>query len=266
VASARRSTPLSSDSLAGRPADFRPVRIGGAELGTGPAVVCIPIVAETPEQAHEQALQIGRLGPDLIELRADYLQAPDSDTILGAIAAVRAATALPILLTLRRPEEGGRWRGEEADRIAAILAVARAGVADAVDLERAAGPFARRTLREALGGRPLVLSSHHLAKTPPPSTLVIEARGMARSGDLVKIATMAREPADGLRLLVAADHMRRTLPVPFIAIAMGPAGAFTRAVAPLFGSSLTFASGVGASAPGQFDIEKLRQALALFER
>jgi len=47
---------------------------------------------------------------------------------------------------------------------------------------------------------------------------------------------------------------------------MGPLGAVTRLLGGVFGSSLTFAVGATASAPGQIPIEDLQTVLAIIQK
>ncbi len=243
----------------------RIVRIGELELGGGRPVICAPIVAATVQEAVRQAEMLAGLGPDLLEWRADYVTAPTAATILDGLVRLRRVAHLPLLLTLRRRDEGGDWAGSETARVHLLKEVAESPCVDALDVEYAAGARVRAAVREALGGRPLILSWHDYTGTPEPARLIRRAHTMAAAGaDIVKLAVMAHDAADGLKLLTATDQLRTELPTPFITMSMGPAGAYTRAVAPLLGSALTFAAGVTSSAPGQFALEDLRRTLALF--
>lgn len=249
-----------------RPPGYRSVRIGGLEVGGPKPVICVPIVADSSEEAVAQAVELTDRGPDLLEWRADYLRGVDSSAaFLDTLARLRAATPLPLLLTVRARAQGGAWQRDENQRLDWLVAGAGSGLADAVDLEAAGGRIYQEPVREVLGARPLVLSSHWFRETPIRKTLVRYAHDMAEAGaNIVKLAVMPRKPADTLVLLSAVDRLRAELTVPLIAMAMGPLGAYTRAVAPLFGSALTFAAGVRASAPGQPALDDLRRSLGLF--
>lgn len=248
-----------------RPAGYRSVRFGPLEVGGLRPVVCVPIVATVPEDVPAQAAELTRLAPDLLEWRADYLGDLDPARAPVLLADLRRATPLPILATVRAPAEGGQWKAGETARLDLLAALAGPGGADAVDVEAATGPEAIRQLRASLDGRPLVVSWHDFDSMPSADDLVQRATDMAALGaDIAKLVAMARTPADGLDVLRACDRLTAELPVPFILIAMGAAGAYTRAVAPLLGSALTFAAGQAGSAPGQFDPTTLREMLRVF--
>jgi len=70
--------------------------------------------------------------------------------------------------------------------------------------------------------------------------------------NVVKIATMANCITDSLRML---DLVRRHRNV--AGMCMGPYGAITRILAPIYGSLMTFASVGNPAAPGQLDAEEL---------
>ncbi len=70
--------------------------------------VCIPIVESTTEKA---LIAVKEVSPwaDLIELRADYLK----QVKLGLLLEDRRK---PLIVTHRRKEEGGKYKGEEGKR------------------------------------------------------------------------------------------------------------------------------------------------------
>lgn len=249
-----------------RPPGYRPAPIGPLVLGGDRPVICVPIVAETAEAAVSQAAELARLAPDLLEWRVDYLGVVDTVAAVETLRAIRDAAGLPILVTVRDPAEGGHWRGGAETRLALLAELAASGLADALDVEAGAGAAAVETIRRQLPvGRALIVSWHDFAGMPAAADLVGRAHAMAALGaDAVKLVAMAHTPADGLTVLQAAEQLARELTVPCLLIAMGPAGAYTRAVAPLLGSALTFAAGANASAPGQFAPATLREMLRVF--
>ena len=67
--------------------------------------LCVPIVETSVERAHTAIKEADRLA-DLIELRVDYLRSVDLEVLLGK-------RQTPFIVTNRRKEEGGKYRGEE---------------------------------------------------------------------------------------------------------------------------------------------------------
>ena len=81
-----------------------------------------------------------------------------------------------------------------------------------------------------------------------------------------KVAVMPRDLDDVLTLLTATRAASKKLRIPLISMSMGPLGAVTRMMGGVFGSSLSFAVGAAASAPGQVPIEDLNTALAILQK
>lgn len=90
---------------------------------------------------------------------------------------------------------------------------------------------------------------HNFSETPQDLDAILEAMPKA---PLVKIATRANCVTDSLRML---DLVRRH---PHVAgMCMGPHGAITRILAPVFGSPITFASVGREAAPAQLEAKEL---------
>ena len=68
---------------------------------------------------------------------------------------------------------------------------------------------------------------------------------------------MPRDRMDVLTLLAATAEADARSKIPLISMSMGPQGAITRMIGGAFGSSLSFAVGEAASAPGQIPIADL---------
>ena len=245
------------------------VRIGAVELGSGRPKVGVPLTGATVEALAAEAGSIDPGVADLVELRIDRLAAADAVEVARAIDAVRAALdpALPILFTCRtRTEGGGADLGESAHRALLLAAVAHEGV-DAVDVEMAlpeAVVAAVVTAADA-AGVPVVMSFHDLAGTPSRAGILGRLRAQQDLGaDLVKLACTPATPADVLTLLAATHEYASGVDSrPAITMAMGPLGVVSRLAGETFGSVLTFGAVGAASAPGQLDAVRLREALDL---
>jgi 3-dehydroquinate dehydratase-1 len=75
-----------------------------------------------------------------------------------------------------------------------------------------------------------------------------------------------RDRADVLRLLAATAEADTKAHIPLISMSIGPLGTASRIVGGLFGSSLAFAVGETASAPGQIPIGDLVAAFDIIRR
>ncbi len=189
---------------------------------------------------------------DMIELRLDLVNEP-----IQAIKAVRLATTKPIIATNRLKTEGGMFQGSERERIELLLQAAP--FADFVDIELLA------ELRDEFMARvnkPVIVSYHDFLGMPDEDEMATILENMKKTGAIyAKIAVTPKNLRDNLRilgLLLDAD-------LPLCMIAMGNIGRHLRAVAPLYGSVLTYGFVAKSTAPGQMSLEELRLAKKLFD-
>jgi 3-dehydroquinate dehydratase-1 len=182
--------------------------------------------------------------------------------VLESGRALRAAAGdTPIIFTCRAPHEGGTPNALDAEGIAEMYgAVSEAGLVDFVDFELSNPPAlvaqVRASTREQ--GVRLVASYHNFSYTPSREALVERFMEADRLGaDVGKVAAMPRDRMDVLTLLEATAIAESKARIPLISMSMGPLGVATRMLGGVFGSSLSFAVGEGASAPGQMPIADL---------
>ena len=140
----------------------------------------------------------------------------------------------------------------------------RSGLADLVDIELLAGGPRMAAFRRlaAQTGTKLLLSSHDFHATPTKVELLARLRSMEDLGaDVSKVAVMPRSARDVLTLLETTLVRSREARGPVVTVAMGPLGAVSRLAGETFGSAMTFGAADKASAPGQLNVDLLRQAL-----
>lgn len=190
---------------------------------------------------------------DMIELRLDLVSEP-----IQTIRAVRLATTKPIIATNRLKTEGGMFQGSERERIELLLQAAT--FADFVDIELLA------ELRDEFMARvnkPVIVSYHDFNGMPDAEEMMTILEKMKKTGAIcAKIAVTPQSLRDNLRilgLLLDAD-------MPLSMIAMGNIGRHLRAVAPLYGSVLTYGFVAKSTAPGQMSLAELSLARKLLDR
>ena len=219
-----------------------------------PLRICVPVVEATVNRVRSKYQRAARKGL-WTEIRLDYLEepAPDLQKLFRSLPG-------PVIATNRLAAEGGRWQGNEADRLALLAAALNLGVT-CLDVELAADAVFRREVWDRRGKTRLILSWHNFAGTPDAARLeaVLEEM-LAAEADVVKLVALAREPADNLRLLSLIPRAQAA-GKDVIAFCMGPLGKWSRIAAPLLGSWLTFApfSKQGASAPGQLTVNDVKR-------
>jgi 3-dehydroquinate dehydratase-1 len=254
------------------PAATKPIVVKGKPLASGrlPAI-CIPLVGTSAEAIMAELDASLSHGPDAFEWRADYFEAvADPHAVVEAARRLRErAGSVPLLFTCRREDEGGRPTAlGTGRRIALYEAVFASGFADLGDFEIGNGATAFGAVSRAARryGVTLVGSYHDFDRTPEPRALAeCFAQAKREGADVAKVAVMPHDPRDVLALLAATWQARVALDMPLVSMAMGELGVLSRIAGHLFGSSLTFAAGANASAPGQMPIDRLRAAIALLE-
>ena len=247
----------------------KPLKLRGRLLGAERApLVCVPVVGRTVAALLEELALLRAAGPDLIEWRADFLDAPSDPRQWLSIAAQLQAAAgeVPLIFTWRSAVEGGQPVAIDAASCCEInTAMAASGLFSLIDLESASDASYREPIMQAArrSGTGIVLSRHDFNATPPVETM-LEWFALAQQlgADVAKVAVMPSDDDDVLALLKATAQASRSLPIPLISMSMGARGALSRIFGHQFGSTVTFAAGVAPSAPGQWSLAALRTVLA----
>lgn len=191
--------------------------------------------------AEHQAL--AKRGAELVELRLDWIaRAPELTRLIKD-------RPTPVIVTIRRPADGGRWRGAEEERQALLRQAIVAGV-EYVDLEGDAATKIRR-----YGKTKRIVSFHDFEGTPD-NLEAIHADLAGKDADIVKIVTTAQTPADNVRVMKLA----RGAKVPTIAFCMGEIGLISRILCGKFGSPFTYTtfSSDRVLAPGQIVFDQMK--------
>ena len=179
---------------------------------------------------------------DIIELRLDLFSTfPDERKISGI--------EKPIIVTIRRVEDGGKYDGDERERIDMLLRYSR--YASYVDLECDLEDEPFKSIRCSK-----IESYHNFKETPSYEFLKDLVEG--RRGEIFKIATLGRERGDFLKIakiLCEYDDV--------VAFLMGEDFAWTRILACFLGSPFVYCSIGKSIAPGQLDAFKVRKILGL---
>jgi 3-dehydroquinate dehydratase/shikimate dehydrogenase len=182
-------------------------------------------------------------GAKLVELRLDYIVREVN------LKRLLAEKPTPAIITCRREQDGGFWKHSEAERITLIRTAIAEGV-DYVDLEMdIAGGIPRF-------GKTKRIVSYHNFKETPQNLREIHDECVKLNADIVKIATMANEPRDNLRMLSLMSDSE----IPTVAFCMGDMGIPSRILAGKFGAPFTYAAfhSDRAVAPGQLSYDQMQ--------
>ena len=182
-------------------------------------------------------------GADAVELRVDF--------IVRAVNLKRllADRPCPTIVTCRREQDGGKWDKSEEERIMLLRSAIADGV-EYVDLEEdIAGQIPR------FGKTKRIVSYHNFHETPK-DLQEIHDRIRELDPDIIKMATMAHNPRDNIRMLELIAESE----TPTVAFCMGDIGTPSRILGARFGAPFTYATlhQDRALAPGQLSFRQMR--------
>lgn len=225
--------------------------------------LAVPISAKNVDEALRQAREAVSAGAEMLELRTDYLDRLDTDSVAALIAGVKGAVpaSAPVVVTCRDPREGGAGDHPLALRVEVLLTALAAG-ADFIDLEYA------NFLRPEIGPRIKAALADH-----PQSRLILSAHDF--QGPFADVRRLYQDmlqacPGAIPKLVYTAQHINDCFPAfdllhetrgDRIVLCMGPAGLISRILAKKLGGLVTFASlsDQAATAPGQMTVGTLKQ-------
>src|SRR5262249_30563213 len=214
-------------------------------MATGEQRICVVIGRTRHKMVAVEIREAAKRGAKLIELRLDFIaKAPDLKRLL-------ADKPCPMIATVRRPQDGGRWGGSEDARRMLVKQCIVGGGFDWVDLETDVADEIRRFKNVKR------IVRYHTLTACPEDLEDIYARMGKQDADILKVVVNAQSPIDNLRVLA----LMKNAPKPTIAFCSGDLGFPSRLLTLKFGAPFTYAAfnkerGV---APGLPSIEDLRR-------
>ena len=206
-------------------------------------MICVSIGRTRHKMVVAEQRYLADKGAELVELRLDWLSGmPKLDQLIQD-------RPTPVIITLRRQSDRGRWRGTEEQRLTILRSAIVAGV-EYVDLEADIAKQVRRY------GETKRIISHHDFEETPDDLEEIYRQLCGLDPDIVKLVTMANAPSDIIRLL----RLVKNATVPTIGFCMGEFGVASRILCGKYGSPFTYAtfSEDRELAPGQLSFEQMK--------
>jgi 3-dehydroquinate dehydratase-1 len=213
------------------------------------------VVAALTEDLPRKAREAREAGADAVEVRIDMYEG-GSDS---ALEDLRDCDALPVIATNRPTEDEG-----EKERVETLVRAMKN--AEAVDIDVSSPDKSIERVVSAAGEEDAtVIASHHdFDGTPSVDSMMETLERAWNVGDVAKLAVTPEDEGDVLDLLRLTLEARDSGDGPFCAISMGALGSYTRFVAPLYGSCLTYASHGSGTAPGQLTVREVREYMERF--
>ena len=216
---------------------------------------CVSIAENSPKKI-KMKLKIALKKSDYVEVRLDFLEVGQIPNVLELIK----KDLNKIVYTLRPLAEGGKFSGNEKERISIIKLIAEYNPF-LLDVEFNTLNKNKELVRYLKTTKTKVLVSwHDFKKTPKSSELKNKIRQMSKFSSNVKIVSTAKSTEDATRMLEMYSKKGKNN---LISFAMGDAGKLSRILCLYLGSPYTYVSLGKAIAPGQFSVDEVNKIINL---
>ncbi len=212
---------------------------------------CVSIAEKTPDKI-KKTLKIALKKSDYVEVRFDFLKI---EQIPEAIKIIKKDLS-KIVCTLRPKTEGGKFAGNEKERIAILKLIAEYNPflldVEFNTLKRNSSlvKYLKSTKTK------LLVSWHDFNKTPSSAELKKKMKQMSKFSSNVKIVCTAKSTNDSNRMLELYSKKGK---ISLISFAMGDLGRISRILCLYLGSPYTYVSLGKAIAPGQFSVDEVKK-------
>lgn len=205
-------------------------------------MICVSIGRSRHKHMLAEFAHLVEQGAELVELRLDYISTRVN------IQRLLKDRPCATVVTVRREQDGGKFTGSEEARLIMLREAIANGV-EYVDLEDDVASKIPRF------GKTKRIISHHNFRNTPDNLRELHSNMKALDADIVKIATMANQPHDNLRML----EMVQESDCDTIGMCMGDIGISSRILGPRFGAKFTYATfhHERALAPGQLSFDQM---------
>lgn len=240
---------------------------GKITLSNNQARVCVPVMGKTTEEVLQQLKSVVAMEPDIIEWRGDFFETDNNEGYLNVLKQMKDVNEnIPVIFTIRTDSEGGNKKigwNEYCDLCLFIAEKGKEFNVEFVDVEVFKDDKANELINSLHEkGMNVIGSNHHFDKTPDKEEMVKILSTIEKSGaDVCKLAVMPRDKKDVEVLIEASKETDEKIKAPIITMSMGELGAITRVIPKITKTSVTFAAGVSASAPGQPGIKVVTKLL-----
>ena len=216
---------------------------------------CISIGENTPEKIRSK-LKVALKKSDYVEIRLDFLKSEQVPKTLEIIK----KDLNKVVCTLRPKTEGGKFAGNEKERISIIKLIAEYNPFlldiefNTLNKNKELFKYLKSTKTK------LLVSWHDFKKTPENSELKNKIKQMSNFSTNVKIVSTAKSTDDSTRMLELYNNKGKNN---LISFAMGDFGRISRILCIYLGSPYTYVSLGKAIAPGQFSVDEVKKIINL---
>jgi len=216
---------------------------------------CVSIAENSPKKIKIK-LKIALKKSDYVEVRLDFLKI---EQIPNALEIIKKDLD-KVVCTLRPTNEGGKFSGNEKERISIIKLIAEYNPF-LLDIEFNTLKKNKELVKYLKSTKTkLLVSWHDFKKTPKSSELKNQIKQMSKFSSNVKIVSTAKSTDDSTRMLELYSKKGKNN---LISFAMGDAGKISRILCLYLGSPYTYVSLGKAIAPGQFSVDEVNKIINL---
>ena len=214
---------------------------------------CASVAEKTPKRL-KQTLTKALKKSDYAEIRFDFL---NPNLVPDALQQIKKDLR-KCVCTLRPVSEGGKFSGNEKNRISIMKLIAEYNpfLLDVELNTLSKNKNLRRYLKNT--GTDILVSWHNFKQTPSNSVLKKKLTQMEKISNNIKIVTMAKSINDATQVLSLYKNNNTKL----IAFSMGNYGRISRILCLFLGSPYTYASLGKPIAPGQFSVDEVKSIFA----
>ena len=212
---------------------------------------CVSVAETTPART-KKTLKIALLKSDFVEIRFDFLKKEQVPETLEMIK----KDLNRIVCTLRPKTEGGKFSGNEKERVAILKLIAEYNpfLLDVEFNTLKKNSDLTKYLKSTK--TKLLVSWHDFKKTPKSTDLRKKINQMSKFSSNVKIVSTAKSTDDSTRMLELYSKKGKNN---LISFARGDLGRISRILCLYLGSPYTYVSLGKAVAPGQFSVDEVKK-------
>ena len=228
-------------------------------------MICVSIANSNIEDMFKNSKKAIGLGANYIEIRVDYLENLSLKSLNGLAKII--SLPVPIILTCRKKDEGGKASLDENSRLEILDALINFKPSY-LDLEYNMDKNILNSLIKKCheNGVKVILSYHDFKGTPEPSKANSIINSMKNlNPNVIKVIFTANTIYDNNTIFeILKNHTNEDLEI--VSFCMGDKGIISRVLSPFYGALFTFASLDIQTAPGQISLIEMLKIHEIIEK
>jgi len=219
----------------------------------------IAVIAEKTWSSLSEAVRSLPPEVDGVELRLDCLAPCELKNDIHQLESLMVSRPCPVILTLRPPDQGGYYVGDEQQRLDQLHRFASLKP-DYIDIESYVDPAFIRQLKAEQPAVQIIRSYHHLSETPRDLEGIWSSMQHPEVSHY-KLVTHAQNALDNLRML---HFLKKQANGKLTAHCMGHEGLLSRLLGVILGNCFYYVSVCEGRDVGQASLPSLSDSLSIY--